>query len=450
LSKESLFKVFEHQEAERTPWVPFAGVHAGKLKGYSAKEVLTDGRKLYESLIEVYKLYTPDGMPVLFDLQIEAEVFGCELLWAEDVPPSVTSHPLKETKDIPGMSEMPSKEAGRIPMVLEVMRKVKAEIGESTALYGLVCGPFTLASHLRGNGIFKDMIKDPGYVKKLVEYCAQVNMKMAEYYIDAGMDVIAIVDPLVSQVSSKHFRTLLAESFRKIFDYIRNKKVYSSFFVCGNASNQIEEMCKTGPDSISVDENVDLAKAKEVSDRYNIAIGGNVPLTTVMLHGTQQDNMKYAVDILDKIQNKRNFILSPGCDMPYAVPIENTVALAQAVLNTNEVRKMIENYQAVSEEIEVELPDYKNLKKPLIEAFTLDSASCAACTYMWGAVLRAKEHFEDSIDIVEYKYTIKENIARCKKVGVKNLPSLYINGELKWSSIIPGEDELFGEIKKYL
>ncbi len=31
--------------------------------------------------------------------------------------------------------------------------------------------------------------------------------------------------------------------------------------------------------------------------------------------------------------------------------------------------------------------------------------------------------------------------------GVTNLPSLYINGELKWSSIIPGREELFEAIE---
>ncbi|MFQ3621398.1 MAG: hypothetical protein SNJ78_10710 [Spirochaetales bacterium] len=39
-------------------------------------------------------LYQVDGQPVMFDLQIEAEVLGCELGWAEDAPPSVASHPL--------------------------------------------------------------------------------------------------------------------------------------------------------------------------------------------------------------------------------------------------------------------------------------------------------------------------------------------------------------------
>ena len=54
MGKELLFKVLRHEEAERVPWVPFAGVHAGKLKGYTAKEILEDADKLYESLMEKY------------------------------------------------------------------------------------------------------------------------------------------------------------------------------------------------------------------------------------------------------------------------------------------------------------------------------------------------------------------------------------------------------------
>lgn len=450
MSKELIFKTLRHEKTDRVPWVPFAGVHSGKLKGYTAEEVLKDGNKLYESLIEVNKLYTPDGMPIVFDLQVEAEILGCKLLWAKDNPPSVMSHPLQGEKVIPCKCKIPTTESGRIPMILDVMKRAKTEIGDETALYGLICGPFTLASHLRGSEIFMDMIMDEQYVKDLVSFCAEVCCKMTDYYVDAGMDVIAVVDPLVSQISPIHFEAILSESFTAVFDYIKNKGAFSSFFVCGNATVQIDVMCKTNPDSVSIDENVDIKTAKEIVDTYNITIGGNIPLTTTMLYGNQQDNMKYVVDMLDNI-NHHNLIVSPGCDMPYDVPLENTIAAAQAVKQTDEVRKMVKNYEAVDEiDIDVELPDYKNLNKPLVEVFTLDSATCAACTYMKSSALVAADYYDEKIDVVEYKYTIKEDIARIKKMGVANLPSMYINGDLKWSSIIPSRKELFEEIDKVL
>lgn len=449
--KELLFKTLRHEVTERAPWVPFAGVHAGKLTGVDATEILTDEDKLVDALMEVNRLYKPDGQPVVFDLQLEAEILGCDLVWAKDGPPSVASHPLADTMNIPCRCTLPTPDAGRMPMVLSAMRRMKAAVGETTALYGLLCGPFTLASHLRGNDIFMDMYDDDEYVKDLMSFCTDSAKKMIDMFVDAGMDVIAIVDPLVSQISVDHFEEFLSEPFAEIFRYIRvEKKVFSSFFVCGNATRNIEVMCKTAPDSISVDENVDIMAAKAICDKYNVVIGGNIPLTSVMLHGTQQDNMKFVVDMLAKLDEYKNFIVAPGCDMPYAVPVENTIGAAQAVLNTDDSAKMVENYTSATFDIEVELPDYANLERPLVEVFTLDSATCAACTYMMGAANVVKGSFREKIDLVEYKFTEKENIARCIKMGVTNLPCIYINGELKFSSIIPSTEELESAVNEVL
>ena len=450
MSKELIFKTLRHEETERLPWVPFVGVHAGKLVNYNATEMLSDANKMTQGILEAAKLYAPDGLPVIFDLQLEAEVLGCELVWAPEAPPSVKTHPLADTTDIPCDCTLPRKTDGRIPMVLDVMDRVKKAIGDTVALYGLICGPFTLASHLRGNDIFMDMYDDEDYVVALMEYATKVVIKMAEYYMEAGMDVIALVDPLVSQISPDAFNDFCKEPFEKCFTYIREKGALSSFFVCGNATRNIEPMCLTNPDSIAVDENVDMVFAKEITDRYNIALSGNIPLTTIMLHGNQQDNMKYVVELIDKLSHK-NLIVSPGCDMPYATPIENTIAAGQAVINTDSARKMVENYTGSAlDGIEITLPDYAALPRLLIEVCTLDSESCAACTYMMDAANVAKAQFGDKIDVVEYKYTRKEDIVRFMKMGVANLPSIYINGNLEYSSIIPNKEAFAAKIESYL
>ncbi|WP_373483374.1 uroporphyrinogen decarboxylase family protein [Acetobacterium sp.] len=449
MGKDLILKTLRHETVNEVPWVPFSGVHAGFLKGYSAREVLTDGDKLFDSLMEVHKLYTPDGMPVIFDLQIEAEILGCELLWAEDNPPSVMSHPYAGELTVPCKCKIPKATDGRIPMVVDVMKRVKAAVGDDTALYGLICGPVTLASHIRGSEFFMDIVMYPEYVKELVGFCVEVCNAMSAYYIDAGMDVIALVDPLISQISPKSIEALFLEPFQAAFDFIRSRGALSSFFVCGDATVQMDVMCRTNPDGISIDENVNIYEAKKVTDQYNITIGGNIPLTTTLLFGNQQDNMKFVVEMLDQIDH-HNLIVSPGCDMPYNVPIDNTVATVQAIKQTETVRKMIENYEAVDEDIPVDLPDYDKLEKPLIEIFTLDSATCAACTYMVKGITLAEEEFGDQIEIKEYKYTNKVDIARTKKMGVQHLPSTYINGKLQWSSIIPSKQELIEVVGKYL
>lgn len=449
MGKELIFQTLRHEKTDRAPWVPFSGVHSGKLKGYSAKEILLDEDKLYESLMEVYKIYRPDGMPVLFDLQVEAEILGCKLLWAENNPPSVRKHPyMADGSGWPSDDQIPTKESGRIPMILNTMHRIKESIGDDTALYGLICGPLTLASHLRGSNLFTDMFLDKDYVKGIMEFCTKVSLKMAEYYIEAGMDVIAVVDPLVSQVSPETFEEQLGFAFREVFDYIRSQNVFSAFFVCGNATNQMKVMCDTNPDSIHIDENVDLVEAKKITDQYNIVIGGNIPLTTTMLFGSQQDNMKCVVDLIDAVNDNKNYIVSPGCDMPYDTPIENTVAATQAVLHTEDVREIVKNYEASDDDLDsIELPDYENLDKVLVELFTLDPDQCAACTYMVNSVTDIYDEIKEYADYKVYRYNNKEDIARTKKMGISNLPTMVINGEPVFVSIIPSKQELLDAIK---
>ena len=227
--KEVLFKTLRHEETERPAWVPMAGVHAGFLKGYTADEVYQDADKLVESLLEVEKMYAPDGLILLFDLQLEAEILGCTIKWEKNGPPSVRSHPLESTFEIPDIKI--TRDSGRIPLVLDVTRRIKKAVGDRTALYGLFCGPYTLASHLRGTNFFRDARQHPEYVKELMAYTTELGLQMADFYLEEGVDVIVPVDPVVSQISPTHFKNFVFEPYAKVFSHIRNKGAFSSFFV---------------------------------------------------------------------------------------------------------------------------------------------------------------------------------------------------------------------------
>lgn len=449
MGKELLFDVLKGNKTNRHAWIPFSGVHSGKLLGYNAIEVLKEEEKLLKSLLEVNKLYSPDGQIVLFDLQIEAEILGCQLKYVDNCAPSVISHILTENDLDDIKLPLPKKSDGRLPLVLNVMRKLKKEIGDKTALIGLICGPFTLASHLRGVDVFMDMYDYPYKVDNLLNYCVEALKEIVLMYKEVGMDMIGVVDPLISQISPQDFEQFMSKPFSKLLEFINSNNLYSGFFVCGDATKNIELMCKTLPHAIFIDENVDIRKAKSITDKYNICIGGNLQLTVTMLHGSQNDNRKAVIDIIDNVDNKERLIIAPGCDMPFDTPIENVIAAAQSVFNYKETKKMISGYEKSLnlDDVSIELVDYSKLTKPLIEVFTLDSATCAACGYMMNAVNELYESNKQLFDVVEYKFTIKENIKRCIEIGVKNLPSLYINGKLAFSSIIPNKETLLKVIK---
>ncbi|HMB00286.1 MAG TPA: uroporphyrinogen decarboxylase family protein, partial [Spirochaetota bacterium] len=253
----------------------------------------------------------------------------------------------------------------------------------------------------------------------------------------------------VSQISADAFSRFLSKPYQELFTYLKEKNVKNAFFVCGDASRNLENMAVSGTDCLSIDENIDIKAAKKITDRAGIVLSGNLPLTSVMLLGNQQDNRQAALDLMDTMGNDK-FILAPGCDMPYDTPTDNIVAVAQTVEHPEGARNMLANYKKELPDIDLRLPDYANLNRPLVEVITVDSAMCAACGYMKEAAMDMKKIFGDQIDVTEYKITEPENIVRTKKLNVTALPAILLNGEVRFVSMIPRREELEKEIRNCL
>ncbi|HYE81710.1 MAG TPA: uroporphyrinogen decarboxylase family protein [Clostridia bacterium] len=307
--KERVLKALSFEPTDRAPWVPYSGVQTANLIGVDAEAYLKDADKIVDGITKAYELYKPDGLPVCFDIQIEAEALGCKLQWSKNNPPAVATHVLEEKS----LSELkkPTKNDGRYPIVLEAARKLVTAIGDKVALYSLICGPFTLALHLRGTEIFTEIIEEPEKAHELMSFCTEVAKDLSEMYAETGVPIVAVVDPMVSQISPRHFKKFVSPYLTELNDYIHSLGIKVTTFCCGDATKNLELMCQTNTNGIAFDENVDMAYAKEVATKYRVSFGGNLPLTTVMLFGSPLENVEEAKKTL-AIGEGLGFILSPG------------------------------------------------------------------------------------------------------------------------------------------
>jgi len=441
--KEILLATLRGEQAERTPWVPFVGAHGGILADVDAETYLKSADRIVEGLLKARELYTPDGLPVAFDLQLEAEVLGCDLHWAKDGPPSVASHPLEEAFDLEALPAFDIG-GGRFPLVFEATRRVRAEVGDELALYGLVCGPFTLALHLLGNNIFLEMFDNEEKVRALVMHCAEIACTVARGYLDAGCDVIAVVDPMVSQISPEHFRQFVAPGVDHVFDRVRELGALSSLFVCGDATRNIEAMCETRCDNISVDENVDLAALARAARAAGKSFGGNLKLTVVLLLGEPDDARLDAIRCLDAAGELGGFVLSPGCDLPYETPAANLQAAGEMALDLykREVARTTLHAREAEDFSDISLPDYAAEKKVILDVITLDSATCAPCQYMVDAAEKAAAALEGPVEVREHKIKGREGIGIMVRLGLEHIPTICIDGTAAFVSIIPDQTTL--------
>jgi uroporphyrinogen decarboxylase len=431
-------------QTDDVPWVPFVGVHGGYLTGKTASEYLNSAPFIIEGIGKAIELYKPDGIPVCFDLQIEAEAMGCELAWADENPPAVVTHPLSVLKD-PKLLKKPDAGTGRIPLVMEAARGLRKNHPD-ICLYGLVTGPFTLGLHLLGTDIFMKMYEDPAYTRDLLNFCSDVTKMMAELYLDAGCDVIAVVDPMTSQIGPDQFTEFIHEPVSSVFDHIRNKGGLSSFFVCGQAQQNIEVMCKTGPDNISIDENIPLDYVRDICSRYHISFGGNMQLTLVLLMGSTEDCQRNALDCMDTA-GRRGFILAPGCDLPMKTPVENLQAVGRMAKDPYQQGVVRALEVTGSQPQLLNLDEYGKSDRVIVDIITLDSESCAPCQYMVEAVKEVAPHFEGLVEWREHSIKNLEGITFMSSLFVKNIPTICIDGQITFVSKIPPRNELIRAIQ---
>jgi len=434
-------------EVERIPWVPFVGSHAGELLGLTATDFLKSTDNIVAGVNKAIELYNPDGIPVAFDLQIEAEALGCKLAWADDNPPAVISHPLSEGVNIEDM-KVPCPCKGRIPVVMDATRQLR-EQHPDLALYGLITGPFTLALHLLGTDVFMQMMMEPEKVHKVMRFATDVAKMMSGNYIESGADIIAIVDPMTSQIDPMSFETFVSPYVTEINDFIREADALSSFFVCGNAIQNIEVMCQTNPDNISIDENIPLDVVRDLALKHNVSFGGNIKLTVVLLMGDEEASRRDALECMD-IGGKKGFILAPGCDLAMATPKENLIAVAELV-HDEILQGELRASEAKGMEVELlDLSKHWDKDKVVIDVITLDSSSCAPCQYMMDAVARAAEEFGDKVVYKEHRIKEKEGVQMMASLGVQNLPTIVMDGNIDFISQIPPIQDIKNKIKGYL
>ena len=285
MGKQDVIDAVRGLPTQKVPWVPYSGVHSAFLIGEPADKYLQDPDLIAKGVMFTAERYKADGIPLLFDLTVEAISMGCDHKWWPDNPPSITGHPLDKKSLAESGIKIPGPKDGRWPVIIEAGKKLKAAMPD-IAICGIVCGPLTLASHLRGVRIFTDVYKNKVLAKEIIDFCGEVSGEAARIYAEEiGCDVIAITDPVASQIKPETFREFVTPACQPAIQATRKAGKVSSFFICGDATKVLEEVAQVGTDGFAIDEQLNLTYVRDVARKYKVGFGGNLKLTLALSLG---------------------------------------------------------------------------------------------------------------------------------------------------------------------
>ena len=181
---------------------------------------------------------------------------------------------------------MPTKDSGRWPVLYEAARIAKPQLDElDCVMMGLFCGPLTLASHLAGVRIFTDVYKHPEFAHEVIKFAGEVGAAAAEFYAEMGCEIIAIVDPVASQIKSETFQEFVTPNAQPAIKAIHDAGLTSSFFICGDCTRVMEDVCEIGTHGFAIDEQLNMLFVRDLARKHGVGFGGNLKLTLALSLG---------------------------------------------------------------------------------------------------------------------------------------------------------------------
>jgi [methyl-Co(III) methanol-specific corrinoid protein]:coenzyme M methyltransferase len=327
--KERVRKLFSGQQIDRVPC--FSGMGNVTEEGikkldYKFADIHLDAKMMADTAASTYKLFGFECGVVPVDLCVEAEALGCVI----NVYPHADGilYPTIKEKLINNEDEMDISipvdlvKKGRVPLLREAIKLLKADIGNEVAVGSYVLGPFTLAGQIMElNDLLKLSFKKPEKVGKLLDIMADAIVLVAKEYEDEGVDYITVREMGATSdvLSPRVFKSLILPPLQKI---MKELKTYSVLHICGKTNDIVTFMMEAEPSAISVEQKNDVAESRKKLGNEAVIFGNYDPYN-VLVSGDEElvrSTVRKCID--DGVS-----AVWPGCDIWPTVPPENMVAM---------------------------------------------------------------------------------------------------------------------------
>ncbi len=339
--REIIIKAFELGKPERVPVTLFGG-GMWSIKDYGttfeelAKNVdknvdmcVTEAEKIRSDVV-----YVGSGFNN-FHAYALTKKYGVNMKYREIGAPDLTDHVVHTEEDIAKLDINDILKEPVVQGIMDATRRVKEKIGNKYLVTMTCWGPYTLAARFVGEEPFmKQNFKKPAFVEKMVDFCADLLIKLYEPLVNDGIEALSIADPTASGdlINPKQMERFAVPALKKMSDWAKSKGVYTILHICGDTSDRLDMFLKTGCTVIFFDQKVNIAKAKEVLGG-KMCFGGNVAPVHVLLNKSAAEVEQACKEVIEIAGKDGGFVLVPGCDIPPTISYENLKTFHDVALN---------------------------------------------------------------------------------------------------------------------
>ena len=323
--------IIQRKEVTALPIMTHPGI---ELNGNTVKEAVSNGAVHYEAVRTLANNYDTVAAATIMDLTTEAEAFGAEIVFSDDAVPAVVGHLLSNVDDIRQL-EIPSLFAGRIPAYLKANLLAARNITDRPVFAGCI-GPYSLAGRLYDMSELMMLIfENPDAAHQLLSKCTLFIKKYCEALKETGVGGVVMAEPAAGLLSEKDCQTFSSDYVRYIVEQVQSDDFIVVLHNCGNTGHCTRAMVSTGAAAYHFGNKCRMDEVIRDVPPTALAMG-NIDPVSIFKDGTPEQMHQTVMDLLEKMKNYPNFVLSSGCDTPPHTPQTNIDTFFGALREWNE------------------------------------------------------------------------------------------------------------------
>lgn len=320
---------YERGERLVAPLLGFPGVTLADTEIKLAQQNYREHFRVIQTNVETF---APDLVFPLMDLSVEANALGRYTVFPRRDSATVPKDHF-EFPELGRMKRINVAADSRVNCYVETVRLMKRELPTHVLRGAYVTGPYTLAALIMGtDDAAMATILYPDELTELCNFTTQVIQTYNDLLIDAGANLICILEPSAVMLGPKQFSQFSSAYIKTIANRNAEQGICTIYHTCGNTNHLIKGMVEAGVHGISLDAKemgVDLRKAADTVPQ-DVVVIGNLNPTTTLLRGKPDEVERDVDELLQQMESYPNYILSTGCDLPQEVPPDNIHAFMQA------------------------------------------------------------------------------------------------------------------------
>lgn len=320
---------------DRTPFCPAVYEHKAALIEVKPSEMCRDADLFEKAILREVEVYDSDMLVVGCDVyNVEAEAAGSRVSYPDsnDVP-AIIERAIHIRDDLSRLRFPDPLRSGRMPLHLEVGRRIQEKLGGERIVRGALSAPFSMACELAGTEqILMALLDRPVWVGGLLEFCSEITKSYGRAFVERGLGVVLFDSHASPPLTSPElYRKIILGPTRRVVTHFRHKLGVPlvPYIMGADTAVLLEAILETGTNNVLCDFTADLSFFVDRLKKEPVLLRANLDPQFLMTRPEEAIREKVR-EVLSRGRRHPRFLMGTGI-LPYDIPPERVIAVRDTI-----------------------------------------------------------------------------------------------------------------------